>query len=205
MNVARSSTCATAVRCSSRSRRWSAVARHGFLRRQRVREFAFAQTADREDHRCMWVTTRAQCCCGCRSCTFGGLDGTFGVNLPLSLRAHVLAVQARLPARSICLPDHLNPFPRIANPPDRGSRPSIRHCRTSAPAVHPLIYLAAGFPISLLRRRRVDRRPDRRRLGALVALDAGGMDLPTPTPWAPTGPVTNSAGRLVSIRSRMPR
>jgi cytochrome c-type biogenesis protein CcmF len=52
---------------------------------------------------------------------FGGLVAAFGNNLPLSLRAHVLAVQAWVAsAFSLFILITSNTFPRIANPPIEG-------------------------------------------------------------------------------------
>src|SRR5258707_3046217 len=52
---------------------------------------------------------------------FGGLVAAFGNNLPLSLRAHVLAVQAWIAsAFYLFLLITSNPFLRIANPPIEG-------------------------------------------------------------------------------------
>src|ERR1035438_495638 len=52
---------------------------------------------------------------------FGGLVAAFGNNLPLSLRAHVLAVQAWIAsAFYLFILITSNPFLRIANPPIEG-------------------------------------------------------------------------------------
>ena len=62
---------------------------------------------------------------------FGGLVAAFGNNLPLSLRAHVLAVQAWIAsAFYLFILITSNPFLRIANPRSRGAI-SIRCCRIS--------------------------------------------------------------------------
>jgi len=63
---------------------------------------------------------------------FGGLVAAFGNNLPLSLRAHVLAVQAWIAsAFYLFILITSNPFLRIADPRSRAAT-SIRCCRTSA-------------------------------------------------------------------------
>src|SRR5258707_4508830 len=52
---------------------------------------------------------------------FGGLVAAFGNNLPLSLRAHVLAVQAWIAsAFYLFILITSNPFMRIAHPPIEG-------------------------------------------------------------------------------------
>ena len=63
---------------------------------------------------------------------FGGLVAAFGNNLPLSLRAHVLAVQGWIAAHSIC--SSWSPRIHFCASPTRRSRAatSIRCCRTSA-------------------------------------------------------------------------
>jgi cytochrome c-type biogenesis protein CcmF len=63
---------------------------------------------------------------------FGGLVAAFGNNLPLSLRAHVLAVQGWIAARSIC--SSWSPRIRSCASQARRSRAatSTRCCRTSA-------------------------------------------------------------------------
>lgn len=62
---------------------------------------------------------------------FGGLVAAFGNNLPLSLRAHVLAVQAWVAsAFYLFILVTSNPFLRIADPPIEGAI-SIRCSRTS--------------------------------------------------------------------------
>jgi cytochrome c-type biogenesis protein CcmF len=81
---------------------------------------------------------------------FGGLVAAFGNNLPMSLRAHVLAVQAWIAATFylfILLTS--NPFLRIANPPMEGRdlNPVLQDIGL---AVHPpMLYLGyVGFSIS---------------------------------------------------------
>ena len=81
---------------------------------------------------------------------FGGLVAAFGNNLPLSLRAHVLAVQAWIAsAFYIFILLTSNPFLRIANPPLEGRdlNPVLQDIGL---AVHPpMLYLGyVGFSIS---------------------------------------------------------
>jgi len=81
---------------------------------------------------------------------FGGLVAAFGNNLPLSLRAHVLAVQAWVAsAFYLFILITSNPFLRIANPPIEGRdlNPVLQDVGL---AVHPpMLYLGyVGFSIS---------------------------------------------------------
>src|ERR1700755_67652 len=81
---------------------------------------------------------------------FGGLVAIFGNNLPLSLRAHVLAVQAWIAsAFYLFILMTSNPFLRIANPPIEGQdlNPILQDIGL---AVHPpMLYLGyVGFSIS---------------------------------------------------------
>ncbi|WP_338831641.1 heme lyase CcmF/NrfE family subunit [Bradyrhizobium sp. 27S5] len=81
---------------------------------------------------------------------FGGLVAAFGNNLPLSLRAHVLAVQAWVAsAFYLFILITSNPFLRIANPPLEGRdlNPVLQDIGL---AVHPpMLYLGyVGFSIS---------------------------------------------------------
>jgi cytochrome c-type biogenesis protein CcmF len=81
---------------------------------------------------------------------FGALVAIFGVNLPLSLRAHVLAVQAWIAtAFYLFILLTSNPFLRIANPPLEGRdlNPILQDIGL---AVHPpMLYLGyVGFSIS---------------------------------------------------------
>src|SRR4249920_2691799 len=81
---------------------------------------------------------------------FGGLVAAFGNNLPLSLRAHVLAVQAWVAsAFYLLILLTSNPFLRIANPPIEGRdlNPVLQDIGL---AVHPpMLYLGyVGFSIS---------------------------------------------------------
>ncbi|MBS0531853.1 MAG: heme lyase CcmF/NrfE family subunit [Proteobacteria bacterium] len=89
----------------------------------------------------LWVTILA---------LFGGLVAAFGNNLPLSLRAHVLAVQAWIAtAFYLFILLTSNPFMRIANPPIEGRdlNPVLQDIGL---AVHPpMLYLGyVGFSIS---------------------------------------------------------
>lgn len=81
---------------------------------------------------------------------FGGLVAAFGNNLPLSLRAHVLAVQAWIAsAFYLFILMTSNPFLRIASPPIEGRdlNPVLQDIGL---AVHPpMLYLGyVGFSIS---------------------------------------------------------
>ncbi len=81
---------------------------------------------------------------------FGGLVAAFGNNLPLSLRAHVLAVQAWVAsAFYLFILITSNPFLRLANPPIEGRdlNPVLQDIGL---AVHPpMLYLGyVGFSIS---------------------------------------------------------
>jgi len=131
---------------------------------------------------------------------FGGLVAAFGNNLPLSLRA--TAGGAGLGRQRVLSvhPDHLEPFLRIASPPIEAAT-SIRCCRTSgSPCIRRCsISLCRFLDFIFVRRRGAARRPDRRGMGALgAAVDAGGVDLLTlGIAMGCTGPITNSAGRLV--------
>ncbi|MEA2881685.1 MAG: cytochrome c-type biosis protein CcmF, partial [Bradyrhizobium sp.] len=81
---------------------------------------------------------------------FGGLVAAFGNNLPLSLRAHVLGVQAWIAsAFYLFILITSNPYLRIANPPVEGRdlNPVLQDIGL---AVHPpMLYLGyVGFSIS---------------------------------------------------------
>ena len=81
---------------------------------------------------------------------FGGLVAAFGGNLPLSLRARVLAVQAWIAAAFyLFILTTSNPFLRIANPPVEG-RDLNPVLQDNGLAVHPpMLYLGyVGFSIS---------------------------------------------------------
>ena len=89
----------------------------------------------------LWVTILA---------LFGGLVAIFGNNLPISLRAHALAVQAWIAsAFYLFILMTSNPFLRIANPPIEGQdlNPVLQDIGL---AVHPpMLYLGyVGFSIS---------------------------------------------------------
>ncbi|GAB1716603.1 MAG: cytochrome c-type biogenesis protein CcmF [Nitrobacter sp.] len=89
----------------------------------------------------LWVTILA---------LFGGLVAAFGNNLPQSLRAHVLAVQAWIAsAFYLFILLTSNPFARIANPPMEGRdlNPVLQDIGL---AVHPpMLYLGyVGFSIA---------------------------------------------------------
>ena len=89
----------------------------------------------------LWVTILA---------LFGGLVAAFGNNLPLSLRAHVLAVQAWVAtAFYLFILLTSNPFARIASPPMEGRdlNPVLQDIGL---AVHPpMLYLGyVGFSIA---------------------------------------------------------
>ena len=89
----------------------------------------------------LWVTILA---------LFGGMVAIFGNNLPISLRAHVLAVQAWIAsAFYLFILMTSNPFLRIANPPIEGQdlNPVLQDIGL---AVHPpMLYLGyVGFSIS---------------------------------------------------------
>ena len=94
---------------------------------------------------------KARCCSGCLILAlFGGLVAAFGNNLPLSLRAHVLAVQAWIAgAFYLFILITSNPFLRIADPPIEGRdlNPVLQDIGL---AVHPpMLYLGyVGFSIS---------------------------------------------------------
>ena len=105
-----------------------------------------------------------------------------------------------------------NPFRRLVPAPVRGQRPQpdAAGSRPRDPSAAALSRLCRLLDLLLLRRRGPDRRAHRRRLGALgAAVDAGRLDVPdaAASRWAPTGPITNSAGAAggSGIRSRTPR
>ena len=113
---------------------------------------------------------------------FGGLVAAFGNNLPLSLRAHVLAVQAWIAsAFYLFILLTSNPFLRMANLPIEGKRSQSgaaghRPRRASADALSRLCRL---LDLVFVRGRRLDRRPDRCGVGAVgAALDLAGVDIP---------------------------
>ena len=112
---------------------------------------------------------------------FGAAVALFGANLPATLRANVLAVQAGI---AVGLPAvhrvRLQPLP--AHPAAaRGPRPQPDPAgpRARLPPAVPLRRLRRPLDGLLVRRRRADRGPHRCRLGALgAALDAGRLDVP---------------------------
>ncbi len=113
---------------------------------------------------------------------FGALVALFGGNLPATLKAHVLAVQSWIAcAFYLFILLTSNPFARMAQAPLEGRdlNPILQDIGL---AIHPpLLYLGyVGFLHRLLLcHRRVDRRPHRRRLGALgAAVDARRLDVP---------------------------
>ena len=86
----------------------------------------------------------------CILALFGGLVAIFGNNLPISLRAHVLAVQAWIAsAFYLFILLTSNPFLRLANPPIEGQdlNPVLQDIGL---AIHPpMLYLGyVGFSIS---------------------------------------------------------
>ena len=107
----------------------------------------------------------------------GAAVALFGDNLPPDLRARVLAVQGMIGVGFLLfILFTSNPFLRALPPPPNGQglNPVLQD---PGLAFHPpFLYLGyVGFSVGvLLRRRRADRGPRRRRLGALgAALDAG--------------------------------
>jgi cytochrome c-type biogenesis protein CcmF len=108
---------------------------------------------------------------------FGGLVAAVRRNLPLSLRANVLAVQAWIAALLSLHPDHLEPVPAHRQSADRGPRPQSGAAghRPRGPSADALSRLCRLLDLVFLRGRGADRRPDRRGLGALgAAVDAAG-------------------------------
>ena len=103
---------------------------------------------------------------------FGALVALFGGNLPETLKANALAVQAWIASAFLALhPRHLEPLrpPRPGAARRAGPQPDpagFRPRRASADALSRLCRLLHHL---LLRHRRADRRPHRRRLGALGA------------------------------------
>ena len=131
---------------------------------------------------------------------FGAAVAAFGGNLPPTLRARVLAIQALIGVGFLLFVLFTsNPFARLAPAPleGRGLNPLLQD---PGLAFHPpFLYLGyVGFSIAvLLRGRGADRRPRRCDLGALgAALDAARLELPDHRDrrWAATGPITSSAG-----------
>ena len=144
---------------------------------------------------------------------FGALVAAFGVNLPATLKA--LCAGGAVVDRGRLLsvhPAHLEPVPAPAAGAVRGPRsqsdPAGSRPRHSSAAA--LSRLCRLLDLVLLRHRGADRRPHRRRLGALgAAVDADGLDVPHARHrrWARTGPITRSAGAASGsgTRWRTPR
>ena len=143
---------------------------------------------------------------------FGGLVAAFGNNLPLSLRAHVLAVQAWIASAFYLF--ILLPRIRSCASPTRRSRAatSIRCCRTSASRCIRRCSISAMSGSRFRFRLRSQRCS---KAGSMRPGRAGcgrgrwwrGYSSPSASRWVRTGPITNSAGAAggSGIRSRMPR
>ena len=128
-------------------------------------------------------TTRARCSSGSPILAlFGALVAVLGSNVPLTLRATVLAVQGWI---SVGLPplraDHVEPLRARRSGAARGRRPQPGppgH-RPRHPPAAPLSRLCRLLDHLRLRGRRADRGAHRRRLGALgAAVDPRRLDLP---------------------------
>ena len=150
MNVALHRAGAIAVRGGVVHGAGDAVRRVGFLRRQRVRELALDEAAALQDHRRVGQSRRIDAAVGIDPGAVRRPGRGFRQQLPLSLRAHVLACRAGSPARSICSSlVTSNPFLRIASPPIEGRdlNPVLQDIGL---AVHPpMLYLGyVGFSIS---------------------------------------------------------
>ena len=114
---------------------------------------------------------------------FGALVAVFGSNIPAAA-----ASAACSPCRAwIAAAFYLfilitsNPFAAAGQPAVRRPRPQSDPAgpRPRHPSAAPLSRLCRLLDLVLLRRRRADRGPHRRRLGALgAAVDAGRLDLP---------------------------
>ena len=113
---------------------------------------------------------------------FGALVAAFGGNLPATLKANVLAVQSWIAVAFYPVhPAHLEPVPAAAARAVRGPRSQSDPAgpRPRDPSAAALSRLCRLLDLLLLRHRRADRRPHRRRLGALgAAVDAARLDLP---------------------------
>ena len=107
---------------------------------------------------------------------FGAAVALFGRNLPPALRARVLAVQAMIGVGFLLfILLTSNPFLRLVPAPADGNglNPLLQDPRPRLPSALPLSRLCRLLDRVLLRRRRADRGPGRRGLGALgAALDA---------------------------------
>ena len=113
---------------------------------------------------------------------FGAAVAAFGTNLPRQLKANVLAVQGSIGAAFLLfIITTSNPFTRLDPAPfeGQGLNPVLQDPGARLPSALPLHRLCRLLDGLLLRRRRADRRPHRRRLGALgAALDARRLDVP---------------------------
>ena len=112
---------------------------------------------------------------------FGAAVAFYGTNLPDSLRANVLAVQAGIAVAFLAfIVLASNPFARIPLQPEgRGLNPVLQDPGAGLPPAVPLRRLRRPFGRLRLRRRRPDRGPHRRRLGALgAAVDARRLGMP---------------------------
>ena len=131
---------------------------------------------------------------------FGAMVAVWGGNLPPSLRARVLAVQATIAVAFFgFILAHLQPLPAAGRPAARRQRPQPAPAgpRPRLPPAVPLPRLRRALDGLFLRHRRPDRGPGRRRLGALGApLDAAGLGVPhhRHRASARSGPTTSSAG-----------
>ena len=159
-----------------------AARQFGFLRRQRVREFALDQAAALQDHRRLGQSRRLDA-------AVGGDPGA--VRRPRrGLRQQSAAVAARLCAGGAGLdrggvlsvhPDDLESVPAHRRAADRGPRPQSgaaghRPRRASADALSRLCRI---LDFVFVCGRGPSRGPDRCGLGALgAAMDAGGVDIP---------------------------
>ena len=113
---------------------------------------------------------------------FGAMVAWWGGNLPPTLQARVLAVQATIAVAFFgFILFTSNPFLRLADAADRRQRPQPAAAgpRPRLPPAVPLPRLRRPLDGLFLRHRRADRGPGRRRLGALgAALDAARLGVP---------------------------
>ena len=149
-----------------------------FSRRQCLRELAFAEAADLQDHRRLGQSRGLHDAVGARSWRCSARWSRCSAAI-CRCRCARLCSRCRPGSRSafyLLHPADLESVPATA--PIRRSRAgtSTRCCRTSASPIHPpMLYLGyVGFSISFsLCHRRADRGPHRRGLGALgAAVDA---------------------------------
>ena len=129
-----------------------------FLGAQRLREFQLADAADLPAHQHLGQSRRLDDAVGSILAFFGALVAAFGTNLPVTLKANALAVQAWIAAAfELFILMTSNPFVRM---PTRRSRAgiSIRSCRTRSrlPSADALSRLCRLLDRILLRHRRVD-------------------------------------------------